>query len=347
MKKPGTKNITKTQRTQLEGFLNAGLAIKEIAKLLGLGLSTIYREIKRGLCKQRYTVSDVYGFSEYKYSLKYCSDVAQRRYEYMQTSKGRPLKLGNDYDFVHYVEKRILIDRLSPCAVCGEIKRNNLFRTVISKTTMYRYVSNGIFMNIRMSDLPIGQKKRHYRSHVIKRAPKGVSIEKRPLSVSDRNTFGHWEMDCVVGETKKTLLTLVERLTRKAIIMLMPNRKTESVVHCLNVLERKYGSNFRKIFKTITVDNGSEFSDVAGLQKSIYRGKRLSMFYCHPYSSYERGTNERINREIRRWLPKGSNFSKESSLSLQLIENWINDYPREIFEYASSAERFNQQLAAI
>ena len=129
--------------------------------------------------------------------------------------------------------------------------------------------------------------------------------------------------------------------------MLMPNRKTESVVHCLNVLERKYGSTFRKIFKTITVDNGSEFSDVNGMQKSIYRGKRLSMYYCHPYSSYERGSNERMNREIRRWLPKGSNFSKASVAEIQCVENWINSYPREIFQYATSSEQFNQQLAAI
>ena len=259
------------------------------------------------------------------------------------------MKIGNDYEFVNYVEKRVLTDKLSPCAVLGEIKRKKLFHTDISKATMYRYISDGIFMNISMRDLPIGQKKKHYRKAVIKRPPKGVSIEKRPVNISERKEFGHWEMDCVVGTKNKgkVFLALSERLTRKEIIMLMPDRKTESVICCLNLLEKRYGKLFRKVFKTITVDNGAEFADTVGLEKSIYRGKRVQVYYCHPYCSSERGTNERLNREIRRIVPKGTNLSRFTDEEVKEIEDWINNYPREIFSYATSAEMFDKQIAAI
>ena len=89
-----------------------------------------------------------------------------------------------------------------------------------------------------------------------------------------------------------------------------------------------------------------EFSDYKGLEKSIYGGKRTSIYYCHPYTSCERGSNERLNREIRRLIPKGIDLSTISEKRIQAVETWINDYPREIFGYATSAEMFNAQLHA-
>lgn len=244
------------------------------------------------------------------------------------------------------MEKRVLQDKLSPCAVLGEIKRKNLFRTKISKTTLYRYIETGIFYNIRMSDLPMYRKKPRYRKTVAKRPPKGTSIERRPIEILNRNSFGHWEMDCVVGKkhSRDILLVFTERLTRYELIMKMPNRKSETVIKTLNKLERRFGKDFRKVFKSITVDNGVEFSDFTGLQKSIYNGCRTKVYYCHPYTSCERGTNERLNREIRRFIPKGSDLSKYSQEEIQAVEDWINAYPREIFNFATSAEKFAEQL---
>ena len=190
------------------------------------------------------------------------------------------------------------------------------------------------------------KKKKRYRKTTAKRAPRGVSIEKRPFEIAQRYTFGNWEMDCVCGKGRAVWLVLSERLTRKEIIMPMPNQKAESVVHCLNVLERQYGANFKKVFKTITVDNGTEFSDFVGIEKSSYgkRAKRTQVFYCHPYTSCERGTNERLNREIRRLVPKGSDLSKFTLEEVRAVEDWVNAYPREIFGYATSAEMFNEEL---
>ena len=178
----------------------------------------------------------------------------------------------------------------------------------------------------------------------MKRAPRGVSIEKRPQEIGSRQTFGHWEMDCVCGPTRAVFLVLSERLTRKEIIFPMNNQKSESVVHCLNVLERRYGKMFRKVFKSITVDNGSEFSDHLGIERSIYRGRRTQVYYCHPYCSSERGTNERLNREIRRLVPKGTDLSRYTVEDVQVIEDWVNAYPREVLGYATSGELFSAQL---
>lgn len=350
MKQKGTKNLTRTQRLMLEDCLKAKLHKKIIAQKLGVCLATVYNEIKRGQYSRNVlSWRDYYGDKHYKQVTEYSAQIAEDKYRLNMTAKGRPLKIGNDYEFVRYVEKRVLADKLSPCAVLGEIKRKKLFHTDISKATMYRYISDGIFMNISMRDLPIGRKQKHYRKAVIKRPPKGTSIEKRPVNISNRKEFGHWEMDCVIGTKNKgkVFLTLSERLTRKEIIMLMPNRKTESVVRCLNLLERRYGKMFRKVFKTITVDNGAEFADCNGLEKSTYRGKRVRVYYCHPYCSSERGTNERLNREIRRIVPKGTDLSHFTDEEVKKIEQWINNYPREIFDYATSAEMFDKQIAAI
>ena len=117
---------------------------------------------------------------------------------------------------------------------------------------------------------------------------------------------------------------------------------------------RKFGYNprfsrrinpYRLGFRNNYVDTHfSEFSDFAGLERSIYRGKRTNIYYCHPYSSSERGTNERLNREIRRLLPKKKDFDKLTNKDVQSVENWINIYPRKIFDYAPSFEIFNNQL---
>lgn len=159
-----------------------------------------------------------------------------------------------------------------------------------------------------------------------------------------RQSFGHWEMDCLCGPTKEVWLMLTERLTRYEIIFQMRNQKAESVVHCLNRLEYKYGKLFRKVFKTITVDNGSEFSDFDGIQRSIYKGKRTTVYYCHPYSSYERGTNERINREVRRLVPKGTDLSKYCENDVSAVQKWVNNYPRQVLDFATSRELFSEQL---
>lgn len=331
------RNLTHTQRLQIETLNNAKKTKKEIAEILGLHLCTIYRELKRGAYNRL-------NGSTWETFVSYSAQISQDRYDNLCSGKGRPIKLGKDWAFVNYIEQRVTKDKISACAVLGEIKYKQLpFETQISKTTLYRYIQLGYFPNIRLE-----KRKKEYKKVKIKRAPKGTSIERRPKEIKDRQSFGHWEMDCVCGKTKSVLLVLSERLTRKEIIFKMENQKALSVVRCLNILERRFGKQFKKIFKTITVDNGSEFADYIGMEKSSYgHGKRTSLYYCHPYCSSERGTNERLNREIRRLIPKGSDISKYTVQDIQKVEDWINNYPREIFNYATSAELFEQHLQAI
>ncbi len=344
MKQKGTKNLTFTQRIQIETLYNAKHKIKEIAQKLELHISTIYKELKKGQYEHT-TKQDTFWYGvRYKKQIKYSAQIAQDRYNRVCLNKGRDLKIGKDFALVNYMEKRVNEDKISPCAVLGEIKYKHLPFTIISKTTLYRYIDIGIFANIK-----IEKRKKMYKKVIIKRAPRGTSIEKRPEEIKDRKTFGHWEMDCVCGSSKATLLVLSERLTRKEIIFQMQDQKANSVIHCLNVLERRFGAMFKKVFKTITVDNGSEFADFKGMEKSCYgrNAKRTLVYYCHPYCSCERGTNERLNREIRRLVPKGSNLAKYTNSEVKKIENWVNNYPREILGYATSQELFNKQIQAL
>ena len=349
MKKKGTKDLTITQRRELESYLKAGLHKKRIAELLGVCLATVYNEIKRGECTQKvYSYTDYWGERHYKYVTAYSADMAEYKYRLNQSSHGAPLKIGNDFELVREIERRVIHEKLSPCAALGRIKREKICRTSISKTTLYRYIRSGyIFERITMRDVRL--KQRHYQKTTEKRPPKGTSIEKRPAEIAARNTFGHWEMDCIIGRkyTKDTILAFTERLTRYEIMFKMPDHKAATVVRYVNKLEKRFGKNFRKVFKSITVDNGVEFSDSAGLERSIYGGRRTSVYYCHPYTSCERGSNERMNREIRRLIPKGTDLCSISEERVQAVESWVNNYPREIFGYATSAELFASHLQAV
>ncbi len=344
--KKGSKYITLTQRRQIEAGLSMGMSKKDIAERIGMSERTVYRELQRGKCTQRKKVYDIYGDYKYKEYTAYSADMAEDKFRLNMTSKGAPLKVGNDYDFIRYVERRVLEEKITPCALVGEMKRNKPCKTIISKTTMYRYIRLGLFWNISMRHC---ERKPPREKATVKRAPKGTSIEQRPAEVSKRIEFGHWEMDCVcsIQGTTSAYLVLTERLTRKEIIFKIPNKKTETIVHCLNVLERRYGKMFRKVFKTITVDNGSEFSDFEGMEKSSYKGKRVKIYYCHPYTSCERGTNERINRDIRKKYPKGTDLTNVTESEVRALEDWVNSYPRAIFDYATSGEKFADQLRQI
>ena len=342
MERKHYKHLTFTKRLQLEALLKIKTPKKDIAKILDVHISTIYREVKRG----RY---EHLNGATWMTKERYSPDIADEKYRENLAAKGVPIKLGNDYELAAYIEKRICDDKLSPSAVLGEIRHKGLnFKTTLSVNTLYSYIEKGVFYRLSLQNLlRKSVKKRTKREVKVSRPPKGTSIEQRPKDIAKRNSFGHWEMDCVCGPTKTTLLMLTERLTRKEIMFKMPNQKAESVIRCLNVLERRFGKNFRKVFKSITVDNGSEFSAFNEMERSRYGGKRTNIFYCHPYSAYERGTNERLNREVRRLVPKGFDLSKLSDQDVAYIEKWVNDYPRRILDYASSEETFNQYMRAI
>lgn len=338
------KHLTQSDRIKMETMLNSGHTPEEVAKYLGVHRTTVWRERKRGAYTHRN--------SDYTEEIRYSSDLGQKAHDWNAQGKGRSIKIGNDLPLAEYIENKIVNDKYSPEAALAAVAQSGIeFKTTISVRTLYRYIDDGIFLKLTNKDLPVkGKRKKHNKKvKVQKRAAAGQSIEKRPEEVENREVFGHWEMDTVKGKrgvTKSCMLVLTEKKTRNEIIVKLQDQKAESVVDALDRIERKWGDMFKNIFRSITVDNGVEFSDCDGLEKSaIHPGeKRTFLFYCHPYSSWERGSNENTNRLIRRHIPKGEDFDEKQDRDIEYIETWINNYPRGIFEFQTAAKLFEEEI---
>ena len=339
------RHINDRDRYTIELRVKDGRTPQEIADELGFHVSTIYRELERGRYKRLN--------SDYTERESYSPEISKARAAEAATAKGAPLKIGHNYAVVEYIEGMILEKKYSPAAICAELRKpENLekYNITFCRVTLYKYIDDGnIFPNVTRKNLrERGERKNDHKEIKEKKAPRGRSIEERPAEVESREVFGHWEMDTVVGRTasKARLLVLSERKTRYEIIIRMADGTTASVVRALNRLERQYGASFSEIFKTITVDNGSEFADCEGIEKSCRRsGSRTTLYYCHPYTSCERGTNENINRMIRWHFPKGTSFDDVTAREVAEVAVWINDYPREILDFASAEMLFTAELS--
>ena len=174
----------------------------------------------------------------------------------------------------------------------------------------------------------------------------GNSIAERPSDIDTREEFGHWEIDTVTGEKSNNdcvLLTIFERKTRNAIIHKITSKTAEAVTEALNSIRNIYGDKFSDVFKTITSDNGSEFANLSTLEAET----DTKVYFTHPYSSFEKGTNERHNGLIRRFIPKGKRISDYSSDDIAFIEEWMNTLPRRILNYKTPEELFEIHLDEI
>lgn len=345
------KHLTMTDRLRIEKWLKMGMKPREIADKLRVHVSTIYRELKRG-------AYDRLDGATWEVKTAYSPDIAEDKYQAHLREKGPDLKIGSDHELANYIETTIINKDCSPAAVLGfAMIEGKKFKTSLSVPTIYKYIAKGLFLNLTQEELPRHGKKKHKYKKVKKnksasRAPAGESIEQRPEEIDEREEFGHWEGDTVYSgrgkrKTTRALLTLTERKTRKEIIIAIPNRKAETVVKALDALERKLGAQrFRAIFKSITFDNGTEFAAAEGLERSCVNKRlpRTKVYFCHPYSSWERGTNENTNGMIRRRFPKGTNFAAVTNAQIAQAENWINNYPRKILGYKSSEIVFRECL---
>lgn len=330
------KHFTEKERYKLEGYLESNLQVKEIAVRLNSHVSTIYREIKRGLIVR--LKSDLTEYTVYR------ANVAQRDYASKVSNRERSLKIGKDRDLEAYIRKRILKDKCSPDAVIGQIKQKGLkFKGMICTKTLYNYIDRGIFSGITKVNLWEKRKRKKKRYRKIQRVSlknKGCrSIEERPEKITKRLEYGHWEGDCIKGPRRKKagLFTLTERLSREEIIVKISSLSQESILKAMNKLENRYGDYFQNKFKSITLDNGREFLDWEAIEKSESGSKKRTLVYfAHPYSSWERGANENQNRMIRRFIPKGTDIAEVSNKEVKRIENWMNNYPRKILDYKTA-----------
>lgn len=342
----GYKHLTWHDRLKIDKMKREGKKQVEIAHALHVNESTISRELRRSTYEHLN--------SDLTTETRYNPDGAQRRYDFNKTAKGAPLKIGSDHALAAYIETKIADEKYSPCAVLAEIENNPdlQFSVTICRATLYKYIDQGVFLRITNSDLPFRGKRRNHRKTKKVRAARpsrGESIEKRPDHINDRSEFGHWEQDLVDGcrGSKSNVLVLTERQTREEIVIKIPDKTTESVVAALDMLERKYGDYFKQVFKSITMDNGSEFADCEGMERSVSGGQRTICYYCHPSNPQERGSNEKQNQMLRRHFPKGTNFDGVTEEAFEDVTSWLNLYPRKILGWSNSQALFDTALADI
>ena len=299
--------LTREQRYQISALRQAGHSQKEIAGIIGKDKSVISRELKRNSGKHGYYPA-------------LAQEMADERKERLR----RPRK------FTDVVRKRVLHDlceeQYSPEQIVGLARREG--REMVSHTRIYQFIredkeSGGkLYLHLR-------HKLKHRKRPVVGRcAIKGrVSIEERPAIVDARSRFGDWEIDTIVGKDNKgAIVTLTERKTGYLLMEKLPQGKNakalaETVIRML--------MPFKKWVHTITSDNGTEFAE----HKMIAKRLDAQFFFCHPYSSWERGLNEYTNGLVRQYTPKGKPFEMYDDLYIKNVQYKINKRPREKLDF--------------
>ena len=327
------KHLNAKECYMIEALLKGKFKESEIANLLGRHVSTIYREIKRGTVEFRNSDWSV----RKEYSAYYSLNVRQG----MMSKTGRTLLYtALSPELLSYIQSK-LDDKYSPDAISGELKKAG---NTICTQTIYNYMSLGI---LNSCDYKRQVRKVKSNARIAYNNTRGRSIEERPFELTER-IYGNWEMDTVVGKqgSKAALLVLTERVSRFEIIIKLKDRTQKSVISALDKLEKEYKDKFSLIFKSITVDNGVEFLDMESLEKSVYnkQSKRTTIYYAHPYCSWERGSNENNNKLIRKFIKKKTDIKNFSSSYIKKIQDWINNYPRKLFNYKSANDIFYENF---
>ncbi|MGM0123769.1 hypothetical protein IGI37_001143 [Enterococcus sp. AZ194] len=319
---------------------------REIAKQLGRAPQTIHTEIKDGLARQIRRQKQNGKIYEYA-SVQYFASTGQEAYEQARKNSRKPAKWLQAPNFMAYADHQMKKNSWSPDVVVAEAKRGNLFpnEKIPCTTTMYNYIDFGL-MTTRNIDLCLKTRRNTKPARNRKnRTILGELIEKRPDIVERRERFGDWEIDTVNGlrtKTDQALLTLTERKTRYEVIIKIDGKAANPVNQALNTLREAAGKHFHLLFKTITSDNGTEFSGLSELLKGV-----TDVYFTHPYSSWERGTNENHNGIIRRFIPKGTRMSDVPLSTVRKVQDWMNNLPRKILGYATPRERFLEEMSKL
>lgn len=319
----------------------------QIAEKLGRARQTIHTEIKDGTIRQIRKQKHNDKVYEYEYYV-YSADAGQCAYDKARLNSIKQPKWLCAPKFMAYADHQMKQEKQSPDAVVGRAKKLGLFpdEDIPSTTTLYNYIDQGL-METKNIDLHL--KVRRKTSTLRSRKNKtllGERIEKRPDVVDSREEFGHWEIDTVAGlrsDKDHALLTLTERKTRYEVIIKIDGKSSNPVNQALSALREAAGANFEILFKTITSDNGTEFSGITALLEGVM----TSVYFTHPYSSWERGTNENHNGMIRRFIPKRTRMESVSLATIRRVQDWMNTLPRKILEYATPCECLLEEMSKL
>ena len=335
------KHLTYGEMKQIEAYKKLELSNRKIAKHLERSPQTINNAIQNGTIKQKRQQKQN-GKVYVQYYDIYSADTHFETYLKNRSQCGRRPKWVETDEFIEWADQKMLEDKWSPDVV-EKAKEKFPASIVPCTSTLYNWIDSGI-MQTKNIDLleKVGRKPRETKGKE-RRNKKvlGTSIEERPESIGDREEFGHWEIDTVVGKKdadEPVLLTLVERKTRFEKIFKIASQRANDVDQMLKAFIKQLNGLEGRIFKSVTSDNGSEFANLSELTDET------EVYFCHPYASYERGTSENQHKIIRRFLPKHQSLKDVTDNQVRRIQQWMNDYPRKILGYKTAHQAFVLEL---
>jgi len=305
-------------------------SLNDIAKKLDRYASTISREILSGSCN-KYT---------------YRAGKAQRRAarNSSQRKKGNKI-LNNELRLKRYVYRK-LRKKWSPAQIAKELKKDYPADMAmrIAPETIYAYLfvlPRGSLKKELLACLRQNRKRRHQQSRGVKMERKledMLSIEERPKEAEDRIIPGHWEGDLIIGKNNRSALgTLVERTTRTTILVPVKSKRAEEVARAFAKEVKKLPQQMKL---TLTYDQGREMAE----HKLFTKLTGVRVYFAHPRSPWERGTNENTNGLIRQFFPKGTDFNKVSRYEVKKAQNLLNGRPRAALDFQKPYEVFNQLI---
>jgi IS30 family transposase len=317
------KHLTQEQRYHIQAYKSIGYTNTKIAKEIGVHPATVGRELKRN----KGEISGIYFAYE-----------AHEKYKKREQEQSKKANLKLTDKNIALIKKYLKQD-YSPEQISATIKQK--YNINISLVTIYSFIYeeklNGgkLYTHLRQK----GKRRAKYGKARKNRIPDRVSIEKRPQIVDDKSRVGDFEADTIIGKGKKgAIVTIVDRKSMFVKISLPVSKRANIVA---NEMVRLLGRLKNKVH-TITTDNGLEFAH----HKTVSQKLKCDYYFCHPYSSWERGLNENINGLIRQYIPKGSSFENLTAKDIQKIENRLNYRPRKTLGWKTPYEVFYEKLKA-
>ncbi len=315
------------EREEISRLLAQKCSFQYIAKTLGRNVSTISREVSAGSCNQ-YT---------------YRAEKAQKRA--VRNSRKRRsgrFALNDSVQLKRYVYRKLRL-KWSPVQVAETLKNEYPTDTTmrISPEAIYTYLyvlPRGALKKELLGCLRQNRKHRHRQrrgTEAKRKLEDMLSIEERPKEVADRIIPGHWEGDLIIGKNNRSALgTLVERTTRTTILIPVKNKEAETVAKAFAKEVKKLPQQMKL---TLTYDQGREMA----AHKLFTKITGIKVYFAHPRSPWERGTNENTNGLIRQYFPKGTDFNKVSRYEVKRAQHQLNGRPRKTLDFRTPYEVFN------
>lgn len=314
------KHLTEGEREKLAHMRLEGASMAECGRQLSKDKGTISRELKRNTANVAWGV--------------YLPDRAQNLYKSRRRACHPKVKMSDPV-----FRKKIMIEVTkgrSPECIEGRMEQQREMKR-ISHETLYEWIyTSEIGKRDRLYEyLPRGQKKRRKQKGrcVQKCRLEGrVFIEARSQEANERSEFGHYESDSVLCKYRDAVNTLVERMSRHVTITKLDAKDAAATTRAL--VERLE----KRIVRSITADNGPENA----AHKTVSTELKTPFYFCHPYHSWEKGTNENRNGVIRRYLPRTTDLKTWSQEELDEIADDINNTPMKCLGYQTPNEVYSQ-----